>query len=112
MHLWWFNSDPFRNTSLALPGPQLDSSTVSAPVIGSSPRKLQSANQIELTPRGNNPAAGEAPPVVTKVVEKPLEEVVPVVEKSSSTFLTDLIDNQPGIIARYINHQFNSQQSN
>lgn len=85
----------FRNTSLALaPAPTLDSSTVSAPVIGRGPTPTVQKS-VELT------GAGEGIVVnfggYKTVVAKEPEPEVALEQKPSSTFLTDLADNnEPG----------------
>jgi len=79
------------NTSLALaPAPTLDSSTVSAPVIGRGPTPTVQKS-VELT------GAGEGIVVnfggYKTVVAKEPEPEVALEQKPSSTFLTDLADN-------------------
>jgi len=75
-----------RNTSLALPGPALDSSTVSAPAIAhNQPLKVDTLDSIDL-------GAGEGNVVSVK-------QEIELTEKPSSTFLTDLVDTQPVEVA-------------
>ena len=74
------NKINFRNTSLALPGPALDSSTVSAPAIA---QPINTLDSVDL-------GAGEGTVV-------PVKQEIELTEKPSSTFLTDLVDTQPGI---------------
>ena len=74
------NEINFRNTSLALPGPALDSSTVSAPAIA---QPINTLDSVDL-------GAGEGTVV-------PVKQEIELTEKPSSTFLTDLVDTQPGI---------------
>ena len=69
---------------MALPGPALDSSTVSAPAIAHNQQlKVDTLDSIDL-------GAGEGNVVSVK-------QEIELTEKPSSTFLTDLVDTQPGI---------------
>jgi hypothetical protein len=89
---------------LALPAPELDSSTISAPVIG-----RQTPQKQKLTIESSLPdqlAAGEGTTTTTTTKPEPIitttttEHNIPLTEKPSSTFLTDLThehnhDNHP-----------------
>lgn len=88
-----------RNTSLALPAPELDSSTISAPVIGrQTPQKQKLMIETSLP---DQLAAGEGivvtttttkeqTPIIQTQTTTTTEHNIPLTEKPSSTFLTDL----------------------
>ena len=101
---------------MALPAPELDSSTISAPVIGrQTPQKQKLTIETSLP---DQLAAGEGIVVTTKE-QMPIiqtqttttEHNIPLTEKPSSTFLTDLTHehnndddhhNHPGMTFVYI----------
>ena len=91
---------------MALPAPELDSSTISAPVIGRQTPKSKLAN-VESSLLDHDLALGAGEGIVVTTTKQDVhttDTTIALTEKPSSTFLTDLTehnsdDNQhPGIV--------------
>jgi len=84
-----------RNTSLALPAPELDSSTISAPVIGRQTPKSKLAN-VESSLLDHDLALGAGEGIVVTTTKQDVhttDTTIALTEKPSSTFLTDLTEH-------------------